>query len=279
MKNLIISFLTTSLVLFTSSVFGQGCAEPSSDEGVTVWGYLQPEFATHFEDETRASFQFRRMRIGVMGNVPYDFGYYVLLEASQFLNPDNNSPFLLDAFVSYNRFDYARIAVGSFKYPFGAELSQPCHGLYTIRRSKIVDAMTANYSANANRDIGIQILGGKPDSFFNYQVALTNGYGILFGDNQNNLLKSWVVTGRTVFQPIPGFKVGASFRTGELPAEAEGVGTPDNRMRWGADVAYQTEKIFVQAEYIDGTDEGLYRQAHLPRQVACKEVSEGTGRY
>lgn len=254
----IIAFLALYLIVLSPRALAQGCAEPSSDEGVTVWGYLQPEFATHFEDETRASFQFRRMRLGVMGNIPYDFSYYVLLETSQFLNPENNSPFLLDAFISYNRFDYARIAVGSFKFPFGAELTQPCHGLYTIRRSKIVDQMTVNYSANSNRDIGIQFLGGRPDSFFSYQLALTNGYGVLFGDRQNNLLDSWVVTGRAVVQPLTGLRIGASFRTGELPAQSEGVTTPDSRVRWGADVSYKTETIFVQAEYIDGTDEGSF---------------------
>jgi phosphate-selective porin OprO/OprP len=105
MKKLILIILTAGLCL-PNLVNGQGCAAPSSDEGVTVWGYLQPELDTYFEDETKVAFQFRRMRIGVMGNIPYDFSYYVLLETSQFLNPNKTGPFLLDAFVSYNRFQY-----------------------------------------------------------------------------------------------------------------------------------------------------------------------------
>ena len=104
MRNIVI-ILAFSVLFLPNLVKGQGCAAPSSDEGVTIWGYLQPEMGMHFEDETRAAFNFRRMRIGAMGNIPYDFGYYVLLETSQFLNPESSSPFLLDAFISYNRFN------------------------------------------------------------------------------------------------------------------------------------------------------------------------------
>lgn len=254
--------LAGMLLLNTERIYAQGCASPSSEEGVTVWGYLQPELNTYFEDETRVQFGFRRMRLGVMGNIPYDFGYYVLLETSQFLNPDNNSPFLLDAFITYNRFEYARFAIGSFKYPFGLELGQTgCHQLYTIRRSRIVDEMTANYRGTSNRDIGFQMLGGNATSFFSYQVAITSGYGIQLNDEQKssgNLLDSYAVTGRVAFQPISGFKVGVSGRTGQHPAEAEGVENPDTKVRYGVDVSYFTSNWMIQGEYISGEDQGSY---------------------
>lgn len=254
--------LAGMLLLNSEELYAQGCATPTSDEGVTVWGYLQPELNTYFEDETRVAFGFRRMRLGVMGNIPYDFGYYVLIETSQFLNPDNSSPFLLDAFISYNRFEYARFAIGSFKYPFGRELGQTgCHQLYTIRRSRIVDEMTANYRGTSNRDIGFQVLGGTATSFFSYQVALTNGYGIQLNDEQKrngNLLDSYAVTGRVAFQPISGFKIGLSGKTGQHPAEAEDVENSDTKMRYGVDVAYFSSNWMIQGEYIDGEDKGSY---------------------
>ncbi len=83
-----------------------------------------------------------------MGNIPYDFSYYVLLETSQFMNPNQNGPFLLDAFVSYNRYQYLKVALGSFKYQFGRELPMPCHGLYTINRSKLNKCYLCNLSLN-----------------------------------------------------------------------------------------------------------------------------------
>ncbi|MCK5702117.1 MAG: hypothetical protein KAI29_13225, partial [Cyclobacteriaceae bacterium] len=98
MKKILFIFGITLLCLPIMSR-GQGCSAPSSDEGVVLWGYLQPEFGAQFTDDTQAAFQFRRMRIGVMGNIPYDFSYYVMLETSQFLNPNKTGPFLMDAFV------------------------------------------------------------------------------------------------------------------------------------------------------------------------------------
>src|SRR5210317_820546 len=208
MKKLIIIILMAGLCL-PSLVNAQGCAAPTSDEGVTIWGYLQPEFQTYFEDDTRATFKFRRMRIGAMGNIPYDFSYYVLLETSQFMNPDKTGPFLLDAFVSYNRFQYAKIALGSFKTPFGRELSMPCHGLYTINRSNFVDELTASLDGG-NRDLGMMLLGGNDTTLFTYRLALTNGAGI--SSLTNNLGDTYAVTGRMTVQPVRGFYIGASAR-------------------------------------------------------------------
>ena len=238
-------------------VHAQGCAAPSSDEGVTIWGYLQPEFQTHFEDETRANFQFRRMRIGAMGNIPYDFGYYVLLETSQFMNPDKTGPFLLDAFVSYNRFQFAKIAVGSFKTPFGRELSMPCHGLYTIERSKMVDNLTASLDGG-NRDLGLMLLGGNDTTFLTYRLAITNGAGI--SSLTNNLLDTYAITGRMTIQPLPGLYLGASARYIQSPPEAQGVENDDSKMRYGFDAQYSFKNFTLIGEYIHGKDEGSFME-------------------
>lgn len=257
MRNIIFALAVLIATVSYRFTYAQGCAEPSSEEGVQLFGYFQPEFATHFEDQTRAAFQFRRMRIGVMGNVPYDFSYYVLTEWSNFLNPnDNGGPFLLDAFVSYNRYSFARVSVGSFKYPFGLELTTACHGLKTIRRSRIVNELTANYDATSNRDMGIMVLGGSDSTKFTYRVALTNGYGIF--STENDLSNSYALTGRVTFQPIKGLVFGASYRDGILPAQSEDVTESDTRMRYGFDASLMQNNYFVQAEYVDGEDKGSY---------------------
>jgi phosphate-selective porin len=259
MKKLII--LLIPIIVWTSNFnigYSQGCAEPTSDEGVTIWGYLQPEFATYFEEDKRATFQFRRMRIGAMGNVPYDFSYYVLLEASNYLNPEGSGIFLLDAFVTYNRFDYAKISIGSFKYPFGLELTTGCHKLYTIRRSKIVNEMAISYDGTSNRDLGIMVLGGTKNSLISYQVALTNGYGIFNTDG--NLYDSYSLTGRFTAQPISGLRFGASTKYGALPPESTDaeITDDDTKFRYGFDVSFQKGNYMIQAEYINGEDKGSY---------------------
>lgn len=244
-------------------VNGQGCAAPSSDEGVTIWGYLQPEFAmkglggTDPNTDPTASFQFRRMRIGAMGNIPYDFGYYVLLETSHFLTPDRSGAWILDAFVTYNRFKYATMALGSFKIPFGRELSMPCHGLYTINRSNFVDELTASLDG-FNRDLGFMLLGGTDSTFFTYRLALTNGTGL--SSVNNDLFNTYAVTARATIQPLPGFYLGASARYGENSPEAEDVEEKDNRFRYGFDAQYSFKNFTVIGEYIHGKDEGSYTE-------------------
>jgi hypothetical protein len=249
--------LAVAMLCLPKLTLAQGCAAPSSSEGVTVWGYLQPEVAAKFEDETKASFQFRRMRIGVMGNIPYDFGYYVLLETSQFMNPNQTGTFLLDAFVSYNRFEYLKVAIGSFKYPFGRELSMPCHGLYTINRSKVVDELTAGLEGG-NRDLGLMLLGGNDTTFFTYRASITNGTGVF--QTSNNLMDTYALTGRITIQPITGLYFGASARYIQSPPEVEGVEEDDTKFRYGFDAQYSFKKFTVLGEYIHGKDEGSYTE-------------------
>ena len=256
MKRILIIFGMALLCLPIMSR-GQGCSAPSSDEGAVLWGYLQPEFATHFTDENQYAFQFRRMRIGIMGNIPYDFGYYVLLETSQFVNPEKTGPFLMDAFVSYNRFSNMRIALGSFKYQFGRELSMPCHGLYTINRSKMVDELTANLNGG-NRDIGLMFLGGSDTTLVTYSASITNGTGMF--QTENNLADTYALNGRVTIQPIKGLYFGASARSTQSLPQAEGVEEHDTKFRYGFDAQYSFKNFTLLGEYIHGKDEGSYTE-------------------
>lgn len=112
-----------------------------------VIGFIQPQYEYNFletsltgKNQDESSFYFNRARLGVTGNTPYDFSYYFLMEFSPTLNGarESRAPFLLDAFVSYNRFaPYAKISLGQFKSPFGLEALTACHKLYTINRSDV----------------------------------------------------------------------------------------------------------------------------------------------
>lgn len=250
---LIVSLVAFGLV-FAQNVKGQGCATPSDGEGVQVFGYIQPEIRTFMYEDPEMYFAFRRARIGVMGVIPYDFSYYVLLETSQFMNPNQTGPFLLDAFISYTRFDYFKISLGSFKYRFGNELSQPCNGLYTINRAYAIDEMTGGIGGG-NRDLGIMFLGGDNTKFFQYYASLTNGYGV-FNIEDNNLAEAFAVTGRAVIQPVDGLYLGGSVRYLEMPNEDPTVEEKDTRTRWGVDAEYTFNDFRIFAEYIDGEDNG-----------------------
>lgn len=246
MQNKIFFMLAIALFLQINA-FGQGCAEPKSADGVNVFGYLQTQYDYFLYDEAESTFGFNRARIGVMGNIPYDFSYYVLLETSPF-KKDGPKAYLLDAFITYNRFSYAKLSMGSFKSPFGLELSTPCSGLHTINRSKVVNELTA-----PDRDMGIMLLGGSDTTLIKYAVALTNGPGLLVADQDN--YKDLV--GRIIVQPAKWMHVGGSFKTGKSKNEDPTLGD-DTRLRLGAEFEVNVANFLVQGEYIYGKDEGSY---------------------
>lgn len=231
----------------TAGVKAQGCATPKSAEGVNVFGFLQTQYDYNMYDEPESNFGFNRARIGAMGNVPYDFSYYVLLETSPF-KKDGPKAYLLDAFITYNRFSFATASVGSFKVPFGLELSTPCNALHTINRSKVVNELTA-----PDRDMGIMLLGGNDTTLIKYSVALTNGSGLLVKDPDT--FKD--VIGRVVIQPLKWLSVGGSFKTGKSENTDPTLGN-NTYKRFGGELELNIARFLVQSEFIVGEDNGSY---------------------
>ncbi len=245
LKKIIIPFIF--ITVMGMNAMAQGCAEPSSEEGVNLFGYLQTQYNVTYYDDNESTFDFNRARIGAMGNIPYDFSYYFLLETSPF-KKDGSKAYLLDAFITYNRYNFAKVSVGSFKAPFGLELSTPCHSLHTINRSKMVNELTA-----PDRDMGIMLLGGSDTTLFRYAVAVTNGTGILNKDNDTYK----EVVGRLLVQPTDWLKFGGSFRAGKSETTIAGA-DDDERTRFGGELEFKKWNFLVQSEYIYGKDVGSY---------------------
>jgi phosphate-selective porin OprO/OprP len=254
------------LIIFTLFVFvrsnGQGCMEPaSSSGGVSVIGYIQPEAKIGFNgnnadgtSKNDMSFYFRRMRLGVTGVIPYDFSYYVMAEFSTF----QNGPYLLDAFVTYNRFKpWIKVSMGQFKKPFGLELgSTGCQDLYTIYRSKVVNEITS-----PDRDLGIMVSGStgpkkffglEKENVFSYSLSITNGTG----KNTMDIDRAKDVIGRVVVSPYDWISVGGSYQFGKQKNPDVTVKDMDTRMRYGFDVSLRKYNFILQSEYVFGQDEG-----------------------
>ena len=136
----ILTFAILIILTSVSMVSAQGCMEASSDEGVSIVGYIQPqwEYYQTTDGHDGNSFTFNRARIAAVGNIPYDVSYFFMIDFSKF---KAGSPWLLDAFVSYSRFDWAKISFGQFKSPISLEQNTPCQGLHTISRFKVVDEL------------------------------------------------------------------------------------------------------------------------------------------
>ena len=169
--------------------FSQGCMDTPSEGGVKVFGFIQPQYDYNFNTDYN-TFSFNRARLGVLGAIPYDFRYYVVAELSPIFN---GNPFLLDAFISYNRVMWAQGALGQFKSPFSLELQTPCHKLNTIYRTHMVVDL-----AGPLRDLGFMVYGGNDTTILKYQVAIINGTGMNQFDN--NARKDYV--GRVEIQPF-----------------------------------------------------------------------------
>ena len=260
MKNILI-ILISILFLLPQITFSQACMEATSEDGVNVIGYIQPQYEHsflgtdlngHSLDESK--FYFRRARLGVTGNIPYDFSYYAVAE----LSPAQGGASLLDAFISYNRWDpYLKISVGQFRTPFGLELSTPCHKLHTINRSLVVGNLSGPF-----RDMGVMISGSTDEKkifgletkdLLSYQIAIVQGTGLNTLDN--NRAKD--ILGRVAIHPFDFITVGTSYRFGKHPTLVTDA-PEDERSRIGIDLTLEHKGFMVQGEYISGSDVGSY---------------------
>jgi phosphate-selective porin len=236
-----------ALLLAGQILFGQGCMEASSDEGVNVVGYLQAQYEYMFQEEDDINnFTFNRVRVGVVGNIPYDISYYSMFEFS----PNKGDiPYLLDGFITYSRLSpYVQISLGQFKSPFSLELNTACQGLHTINRSLAVNELVA-----PDRDRGL-LLTGKYKNYLSYGLAITNGTGRDAIDNNENK----TFAGRIVLSPISYLSIGGSYKYGTSPPAGEGVESEDELSRLAIDLEAKFHNILVQGEFISGEDRGSY---------------------
>lgn len=246
----IYELLIFALLLLTNTVFAQGCdiddpttTDSTGARSIKIFGYIQPEYDYNLtEGDQDNTIRFKRARIGVRGKVMNDFSYYFMLEASPFIGGTADT-YLMDAFVTYEADNWARISVGTFKQPFSLDVATPCHMIKTIERSVVADQLVA-----PQRDFGLSVFGGNNFTKLNYSVAIMNGTGLNQGDN--NTKKD--VMGRVTYKITNYLSLGGSFRFGHpIPNNNE-----DDRSSYGGELLLELDKLRVQAEYI--YDEGAY---------------------
>jgi phosphate-selective porin len=251
MKTKLLVILTVVFAFSFNTTFAQGCEDDApaagasgtpSTSSMTIFGYIQPQYVSNFTDPGTSTFDFKRARFGVRGRVNRSFSYYVVLETSAFIG--GGDAYLLDAFVTWDKHDWAKVSLGSFKQPFGREVTTACHSLMTIDRAIVSDQLVA-----PQRDMGLMLLGGSSKTKFRYSLALMNGRGL--GVKDNNEKKD--VIGRASYQVLDFLNVGASFRYGYPQNE------DDDRTTFGVDAIAKYKGFTLQGEYI--VDEGDYNRA------------------
>lgn len=251
MKSKVNILLIGALLFVTNAMFSQGCEaelpgasnDSLSGPSINIFGYIQPQYDYSFTDGDQANtFRFKRARIGARGKVMNNFSYYFMLETSPFIGSTGDA-YLMDAFVTYEASNWARISLGSFKQPFSLDVQTPCNDLPTIERSMVADQLVA-----PQRDLGLAVFGGNKFNRLNYAVALMNGRGL--GVKDDNEKKD--VMGRVSYKVLRNLTIGASLRYGyPIPNNND-----QDRTSYGGDFVFELGKFLLQGEYI--YDEGAY---------------------
>ncbi len=173
-----------------------------------TYGNIGPAAKTFDED----GFIIRRAKVILTGNAVDHLTYRF-----QFIGKSGlQSPELQDAYVEYNKFDFARFVVGQMVPPFGRERLSPDWQIYTMERSQISNNLVPSAQTLA-RDIGVEANGDVIKKHFEYAIGIYNGSGAnnLPSHNTNS---NFLYVARLVGNPLkedveadtPGISIGAS---------------------------------------------------------------------
>ncbi|MEO6568862.1 MAG: porin [Opitutaceae bacterium] len=166
---------------------GQAVAKPAGREPVfSVGGLLQVQSDLGDKGDARFTsgndrFYLRRARINLQGKFLEEFDFRIEGEfAGSLAEATGNRAQLTDAYINWNRDEFANIRVGQFKSPFGYEQLYADPRLFTIERSLANDRLTAS------RQIGVQVGGDLHDKTISYATGVFNGTGVNTSANDND---------------------------------------------------------------------------------------------
>ena len=130
-------------------------------------GYIIGQYQANFQGSNSNTFSLRMARVSVGGRILGDFEYKVQGQINGNTSTLGESPRVVDLFVEWQRYSFARIKVGQFKRPFTFE--NPMHPVdqgfmgysQNVQRLSGFNDRTGEQASNG-RDIGIQIQGDLP---------------------------------------------------------------------------------------------------------------------
>ena len=199
------------------------------------------------------SFDMRYLRLYANGYCFDDFYYRFQLEVNGSPGEDRG-PRLLDAFVEWQKYDFAKIKLGQFKRPFGFENPySPLnvgHGSYSQISTKLasLNDRIGEHKSNG-RDVGVQLQGDlfkskRGHHWLHYQVGLFNGQGINHADKDN--FKDLI--GGLWISPVKDLCIGGFGWNGRYTNEKD-LSEQVKRQRWGVGLKYESD-FTVRAEYM-----------------------------
>lgn len=221
-----------------------------------------------FQDTTKADgFDLRRARLDFKGEIAPKFGIRIQAEMA-------NNPKILDATFIYKPKEYFNVIIGQSKTPYCNDNYYSPYSLLTISRTQLDNALSNResdvYGNNQGRDIGIWITGKVNASeeknhrpILEYHVGVYNGSGINVIDNNN--AKDFGAYLKV--SPINNLWItGRAYRGFGAKLLANPDSTAD-RTRLGTDITYKYKRFLIEAEYLNGKDDGKGDEAILERSA------------
>lgn len=215
-------------------------------------GYIMGKYSVSDRSgqATNGGFDLRFLRLYADGHVFRDFYYKFQFEMCGAPGVDKG-PRVLDAFIEWQKYDFARVKFGQFKRSFGFENPMSPlkigHGAYsqaTMKIASIGDRIGEHSSGG--RDLGVQIQGdflpaADGHKWVHYQVGLFNGQGINHSDKDHH--KDLI--GGLWFSPVKELQIGGFGWNGRYVNEKYNAAAPAGqlrrakRVRWGAGLKYE----------------------------------------
>ena len=218
----------------------------------TFGGYAigQAKFTSQDVD-AKSNFSLRLVRLYVDGKV-LDFAFKLQAQANGNAQDDSgNNPRIVDAWVEWQRFSFAKIKFGQFKRAFTFENPMNPWDIGATGYSQLATKLAGfndrvgEHSSNG-RDAGVQLQGdllpvGKDrHTLIHYQVGLYNGQGINHSDKNSNK----DVIGGIILSPLKNLQVGLFGWEGDYVSD----GLTVDRRRWAAGIKYDGS-FLLRAEY------------------------------
>lgn len=251
---LIIAFVLPAVACSAQKNVGRQIVDDLK-QNTTAGGFIIAKYNYNDrEGQTKnGGFDIRRFRVYAESRILDDFYIKGQMQISGSPRESGeNGAHLLDAFIEWQKYKFARVKFGQFDRAFTFEVPFNPWKIGFFDNAQIINMLggmtdrCGEHKSNG-RDIGLQVqgdvlpVGRDRHELFHYQAAVFNGQGINHADA--NKKKDWM--GMFCVRPLRDLSVGVYGWDGNY---TEGSITVD-RKRWGAGVDYESDWV-VRAEYI-----------------------------
>lgn len=196
-------------------------------------------------------FDIRMLRFIGSGNISKDFNYRFQMEFA-------GSPRILDAWLTWKRYDFFQIRAGQQKRCFTYENPWSPVTLGMSEYAQVVQKLTGygdrvGEPTGGGRDVGIVFMGdlikGDTHHYLHYDLGVYNGNGINKADNN----KSKDVIGSLHVRPLKPLQIGGGYWIGKYGPQENMV----DRKRWTIGLKYDDNKYLLLSEYISSKGKKL----------------------